>query len=353
MKAFFQEHWFLLTLAAVIAGGMTTGLLGYAPVVQPVTGLLNPRWITACVLFLMAFSLNSDHLTAAFRAPGPVLLASLINFCFVPLAAWLLMPMQQTHDFRLGLMIAASVPCTTAAASVMTRKARGNDAVSLLATIATNMSCFVLTPLWLHWTADAEVNLPTGKLMLQLLEAVLTPTIAGQLLRQPAPLHAFAVRHKAAIGVAALILIEVMVVTAALSAGQALHRMPLGSSAAGAASGGTRALAGLSPGGVALVWGSCVLIHLSALSIGWWLARITGNARAEASAVAFAGSQKTLPIGIYVSGLFTARYPFVMFPMLLYHTSQLFLDTWLASRMAARLDRPATTPPVTEEQPPS
>ncbi|HTI50553.1 MAG TPA: bile acid:sodium symporter, partial [Planctomycetaceae bacterium] len=66
------------------------------------------------------------------------------------------------------------------------------------------------------------------------------------------------------------------------------------------------------------------------------------SARAEAAAVAFAGSQKTLPIGIYVSGLFAAAFPFAMFPMLLYHTSQLFLDTWLASRMAARSDSPAT-----------
>lgn len=352
MKAFFQEHWFLSTLAVVIAGGITTGLLGFGPVVRPVTGQLNPRWITACVLFLMAFSLNSDHLTAAFRAPGPVVLASLINFGLVPLAAWFLMPIQQTHDFRLGLMIAASVPCTTAAASVMTRKARGNDAVSLLATIVTNMSCFVLTPLWLHWTAAAEVNLPAGKLMLQLLQAVLTPTIAGQLLRQPAPLHEFAVRHKAAIGVVALILIEVMVVTAALSAGEALHRMQMGVAGATAA-GGTRAPGELTLGGVLLVWGSCVLIHLSALSVGWWLARFTGSARAESAAVAFAGSQKTLPIGIYVSALFTGTYPFAMFPMLLYHTSQLFLDTWLASRMAARPDTPAENRPVAEEPLPS
>jgi sodium/bile acid cotransporter 7 len=344
MKAFFKEHWFLSTLAMLIAGGITVGMLGYAPLLRPWTDHLNPRWITACVLFLMAFSLNSDHLTAAFRSPGPVLAASLVNFGFVPLAAWLLMPIQQTHDFRLGLMIAACVPCTTAAASVMTRKARGNDAVSLLATIATNMSCFVLTPLWLHWTAAAEINLPTGKLMLQLLQAVLTPTIAGQLLRQPAALHDFAVRHKAAIGVAALILIEVMVVTAALSAGQALHRMQMSGAVDAAASGGAPRLVELTLGGVALVWGSCVAVHVSAMTVGWWLARLTGNARAEAAAVAFAGSQKTLPIGIYVSGLFTATYPFVMFPMLLYHTSQLFLDTWIASRMAARMDTPAAPP---------
>ena len=98
MKSFLRAHWFLTTLALMIATGMTLGFLGYKPLVAPVLDYLSPRWVTACVLFLMAFSLDSDHLTAAFRSPMPVLMASTVNFGLVPLAGWLFMPLQQMHE---------------------------------------------------------------------------------------------------------------------------------------------------------------------------------------------------------------------------------------------------------------
>ncbi|MFN0055508.1 MAG: bile acid:sodium symporter family protein [Planctomycetales bacterium] len=354
MRNYWQQHWFLTTLAALIVAGMTLGFLGYDQKLQPLVQQLNPRWITAGVLFLMAFSLASEHLWAAFRSPRPVLLGCLMNYGVVPLLAWGLMGVQQSDDFRFGLMIASSVPCTVAAASVMTRKARGNDAVSLLTTLATNLGCFVLTPLWLQGTTGTQVELPIGRLMLDLLEAVLAPTIAGQLLRQPARLHDFAVKHKAAIGVAAQVLIEVLVLTAALRAGVALRQMktavPLPVESAEIAAALPREYRNATPAqeaptppitvrGVFVVWSCCVGIHSLALGGGWWIARRTGSSPAEAAAVAFAGSQKTLPIGLLIStdpALFGSDYPFAMFPMLLYHTSQLFLDTWVASRLARR-----------------
>ncbi|MSR57311.1 MAG: hypothetical protein EXS05_06535 [Planctomycetaceae bacterium] len=325
MKSFLKQHWFLTTLAMLIALGLALGLAGYGPQLRPLVERFSPRWITAGVLFLMAFSLDSDHLAAAFRSPRPVVIACLVNFGLVPLLGWLFMRWQSTEDFRLGLMIAASVPCTTAAASVMTRHAKGNDAVSLLTTVATNLSCFVLTPLWLQWTTATEVEMDTGKLIVDLLVAVLAPTVAGQLLRQPARGHQFAEQHKGSIGVCAQVLIEVLVLTAALRAGTALNEMST-----------SDATAPVTTAGLAGVWISCMAIHLTALAAGWCLARRVGCARAEAAAVAFAGSQKTLPIGLYVADLFGSAFPFAMFPMLLYHTSQLFFDTWLASRMAAK-----------------
>jgi sodium/bile acid cotransporter 7 len=243
-------------------------------------------------------------------------------------------------------MIVASVPCTTAAASVMTRKARGNDAISLLTSIATNMACFVLTPLWLHATTATEVNLPLEKMMVDLLVAVVLPTVAGQILRRAARLHAFVARHKAAVGVTAQVLIELMVVTAALGAGHALHSMG-GTSASSAVADeapGTFAAAPprneLTSIAVVFVWGSCVAIHLAALATGWWLARRTGHRRSEAAAVAFAGSQKTLPIGLLLAtdpamfGSADAGVPFAVFPILMYHASQLFVDTLVADRVA-------------------
>lgn len=348
MIPFWRKHWFLTTLGLFIACGMALGIFGYEPVVRPAVAFINPRWTTACVLFLMSFSLESNRLWAAFRAPRPVLLGAGINFGLVPLLAWALALLQQHPDFRLGLMIAASVPCTTAAASVMTRKARGNDAISLLVTMGTNVLCFVLTPLWLQWTTSSRIELDTQRLMVDLVQAVLVPTVLGQTLRQPRVLHDFAVRHNVTLGVAAQILIEVLVLTAALHAGARLHPVQPGSLAIAAtretptanasSQRHSQAVHTISAADVFVVWSSCVAVHLASLAAGWLLARRTGSSQADAAAVAFAGSQKTLPIGLYIAtdqALFGSTHPFAVFPMLLYHASQLFIDTWLASQMAA------------------
>ena len=119
MLVFLEKRWFLILLAMLIAGGMTVGSRGPGGPAQTISESVNPRWITAIVLFLMTFSLDSGQLRASFRTPGPVVWASALNYVFIPLLAWWLMAVQQTADFAYGLMIAGSVPCTLAAASVV------------------------------------------------------------------------------------------------------------------------------------------------------------------------------------------------------------------------------------------
>ena len=355
MRNFWRQHWFLTTLALLILSGLSVGGLGYGPVVEPYVKLLNPRWITAAVLFLMSFSLDSSRLWGAFRSPGPVLLAFGLNYGLIPVLGWLLMPFQQSPDLRFGLMIAATVPCTTAAASVMTRKAGGNDAVSLLVTLSTNLLCFLLTPLWLRWTTATTVDFDITRMMWELVQAVLAPTLLGQALRRVGPLRDFATRYKTEISTAAQVLIEVMVFSAALQAGMKLRQLPVapvtpgvsGELAAPVDSGPASAAIAepVTLTGVLVALVSVAGIHLTVLAMGWFTSRALGIARPEATAVAFAGSQKTLPIGVYVAThAVAAPYPFAIFPMLLYHTSQLFLDTAIASRL-----KPSDPPPPAPE----
>jgi solute carrier family 10 (sodium/bile acid cotransporter), member 7 len=330
MRNFLARHWFLSTLALFIVFGLGLGASGLGPAVQPAADWVSPRWTTACVLFLMSYSLETTRLWAAFRAPGPVALGFFFNYGFIPALAWPVSMIQQTPDFRLGILIAASVPCTTAAASVMTRKANGNDAVSLLTTLSTNLSCFALTPMWLRWTAARDVELNTLQMMLDLVVAVLLPTVAGQLARIPSTTREFANRRKTPIGVTAQVLIEILVFTAALKAGTTLYEMQSSTAQTGNAANSVGALS------LGLVWASCIAIHLAGLAGAWFASGRLGLAPAESAAVAFSGSQKTLPVGLYVAALFGPEYPFAMFPMLLYHASQLFLDTLIAAKLAAR-----------------
>lgn len=348
MLQMFRRRWFLLSLAALIPSGLAVGANASEETVEQLFNVFRPRVITAIVLFLMAFSLDSRQLGASLRSPGPVLWAALVNYGLIPLMAWPLMRVQTSPDFALGLMIAAAVPSTMAAASVWTRKAGGNDAVSLLVTIATNGLCFVLTPMWLKITTARSIELDVWQMLARLVTAVLVPMIAGQLVRQvPAAGHV-ARRFKQPIGVAAQACILTLVFTAACRGGVQLN-------SAGATPGA---------GGVALVWATCIGVHLAAMLAGVVAGRLFGFRRGDWIAVAFSSSQKTLPIGLLVATDPTmfgnpdllgpgVGVPFAVFPMLMYHASQLFIDTAVADRLRAGGDRDLEPQNAGSEIPPT
>ena len=293
---FFGKHWFLVSLVALVGGGLAVGLSLSQETVDALDSQQGagaflaaaPGWITRIVLFLMAFSLNSGKLREALRFPLPVLWASLVNIVAIPLAGWGLMGLQGNQSFAVGLVIATSVPCTMAAVSVWTRKAGGNDAVSLLTTLLTNSLCFVVTPFWLNLaTSDlvgSSAELGIGAMTERLLYVVLVPSILGQLARSIPAVGRFAVAHKARIGIIAQGLILVLVFTAsALKAGPQLKSGSLGL------------------GAIAIVWVCCLAIHLAAMLLGGLGARLMGFSREDRIAVLFGSSQKTLPIGVLLA----------------------------------------------------
>lgn len=336
MARFLQKRWFLIALVVLIPAGIALGM----HVSPDVAWRFVERWpgvvqasllrfsgiATGLILFLMAFSLDTRQLRAAFRAPGPVVWATAVNFGAIPLIAWPLMWIQRTHDFRVGLMIAASVPCTMAAASVWTRKAHGNDAVSLMVTLATNATSFLITPFWLNLTvasATRGVSLDGIGMILDLMATVLVPIVLGQALQMLPRPGQFALRHKKPIGVIAQALILVLVFLSAWRSGTELGEPDSNPELVG----------------VVLVWVSCIVLHLAGMLVaagGAWLA---GFSRGDTAAVAFAGSQKTLPIGVLLASDPAFAAPFAVFPMLMYHASQLFIDTAVADSLASAAQR--------------
>ena len=82
---------------------------------------------------------------------------------------------------------------------------------------------------------------------------------------------------------------------------------------------------------VGIVWGSCMGLHLAGFALAITGGRLFRFAAADMKGAAFAGSQKTLPIGVYIATDLLAGYgvPFAVFPILMFHASQLFLDTIL------------------------
>lgn len=333
MLSFLRKRWFLFGLLIAIGGGL---LLGFSlpsdqlDQLRSRIGASRTGYVVAFVLFLMSFSLDGRKLRASLVAPAPVLWAVAVNQAVIPLLAWPLCWIQGNDDFRLGLMIAATVPCTMAAASVWTRRAGGNDAVSLLVTVVTNGLCFIVTPLWLQAFAAVElsgvvasVNLDTWQMMQRLIQSALIPIVLGQLARLVPTLARGADRYKTLMGVWAQGAILLLVFGAACGAGPQLV------SGAGY-EGGAQA--------IVLVWGSCIVVHAAGMWIAWRGAAAIGFSTEDRRAITFAGSQKTLPIGVLLATdpqLFgSSGLPFAVFPMLMFHGSQLFMDTAVADRMA-------------------
>ena len=336
MMDFFKKRWFLISLLTLIVTGITLGYTVEAAKIEAFRERVPARWVTAFVLLLMAYSLDSRQLKAAFKSPAPVVWACSTNYLLIPLLGLALMKLQRTPDFKIGLMIACSTPCTLAACSVWTRKAGGNDAVSLLTTLTTNTACFIVAPLWLtaasSLTADSSepVNIDLSKLAGKLIFVVLIPTIAGQLIRQPAKSEEFAQENKTALGVIAQSSILFLVFLSACAGGVKLQQQ----------GGISTQLAG-----IVVVWLSCVAIHLTALAAAWFGGSLFGFERRDRIGAAFAGSQKTLPIGVYLAtdqttfggpaAFLGQAVPFAVFPILMFHASQLFLDTIVADKMNA------------------
>lgn len=312
-----RKYWFLIGLVVCIAAGIALGNQQGPGSDEPIVPL-DTRLATAIVLFLMSFTLKGDHLRDAFLRPWPVAIAFAINFGLIPLMAIPAMGVQFLSDFEVGLMIAASVPCTMAAASVWTRKAGGNDAVSLLVTVTTNGSCFLITPLWLNWRLESAVELDLSSMITRLLTGVLIPMLIGQLLRLWPPCAAWADRFKTECGVVAQALILALVFTGATNAGMRI------------AGGGTPP----GVGAIALVWFTVIVLHLLAFTVGLASGRALGFAPRDVTAMAFASSQKTLPIGLLLADMVSTAAPFAVFPMLMFHASQLFIDTALVPRLA-------------------
>jgi sodium/bile acid cotransporter 7 len=320
MKHFLLQRWFLIALVAVLAIGSC-----FARQLQPLTVFELPGTsfplrsaIVATVLFLMALPLEASAMWRAMRRPWPPLLAVGVNFGLLPLFAWGV-SFGLNADLGGGLLVAAATPCTLASAAVWTRRAGGNDAVAILVTIITNLLCFIVTPLWLLAMTGESVSSPElslAKMSMNLGLLVVLPMTAAQLLRLYKPLGIWATREKAMVSVLAQCGLLAMVMIGAIQTGLRLGdptQSPL-----------------LALDLIAMLAAVC-FVHTAMLWVGVLLAKLARFSREDQIAVAFAGSQKTLMVGL----LMAISLQVSILPMVAFHISQLFIDTLIADRFRA------------------
>jgi sodium/bile acid cotransporter 7 len=313
MIPFFARQWFLVCLALVLTFGLAFPDAAFFPWLVRATVLRNG--IVATVLLMTSLVLNTRAITDAIRRPLAVSWGVLVNSAIVPLAAWPLSLLLH-DDLALGLIVTAAAPCTVASAAVWTRRAGGNDAIAILVTVITNASCFLVMPLWIRLFSGLSGSpIPVGEMMLKLLYQVFLPMAIGQLLRQHAGIARWSGDRKRLLGNLSQVGILVIVLVGAINCGEQLRQTSQWSLGAGP-----------------IAWMLLVVaaLHIAMLVVAQQGGRALGLPRESWIATGFAGSQKTLMVGLHValqigSGL-------TILPMVAYHVLQLLIDTLVADQ---------------------
>src|SRR5216683_6015241 len=211
MKHFLLKRWFFLLL---VSGVTLAGL--FPQKLRLLTDLLEVRVVVALALFLMAWCLESRNLLNSLLRPWPALWAVTISYGAMPVLGWIGGSLVGLEDFRVGLMVSASVPCTLASAVLWTRMAGGNEATALWVTLLTTGSSWLATTAWLIWGTGTQVKVETAALMQGLLLVLVLPVGLGQLIRAIPAFGRFALRQKTSLGFVSKILILTIIWKAAV-----------------------------------------------------------------------------------------------------------------------------------------
>jgi sodium/bile acid cotransporter 7 len=86
---------------------------------------------------------------------------------------------------------------------------------------------------------------------------------------------------------------------------------------------------------VAGVGAACLVLHIGVLWLGYAGGRLIRLDGADRRAVAFAGSQKTLPVALYLfETYYASQFPLAVLPLALFQLGQLTADSIIAERLA-------------------
>ena len=286
----------------------------------PLAGLAESSWIkwgiVSVTMFIMAWPLKFGQLKTTISRPQAALLASILNVGLIPLLVWPFAGFARI-EIGCGMIVAAATPCTLATGAVWTRRAGGNDGIAMMVTIITNSTCFIVMPFWIFWLTGVEIE--SSKLLgtvYKLLAFVVLPIGVAQLLRIHRASADWATTNKSKLSIAAMIGVLSVVFVGAIGMGNRVADVQ-----------SSTAVKDLLVAATVLVSVHCVVFWL-----GMKIAGVMKMPRPDQIAVGFAGSQKTLVIGLSTA----ISLGFSMLPILMYHVMQLIIGTILVDQIRNR-----------------
>lgn len=311
MASLLKKYWFFGGIVLAVLGGFgASGLHGWLQEYQIVTaGIFLAFFITGLVLDTSR--LNAQLLQV--RAPLAAMISSLI---FIPLLSWFLARLVFPLEYVLGVCIIATAPVTVVSGTVMTALGRGNVPLSLFICVLGNFVGVFTIPfsLKLLVAAGDNVDLPVLRMLSGLIVTVLIPIALGMLAQSP--LYAFRTRYRKGFSVFQQCIVLLIILNAVAGSGDNIH-------AAGAF--------------LPLLLAFIVALHALILIMNFGISKVIGLDRPATTAFTIHTSQKTLAVSYLVwSGYFASQYPLALIPGIVYHLTQMIMDTFVAERFRKR-----------------
>ncbi len=304
MRTLVRRAWFFAGIAVVVAAAFLFPELGHA--------VRRYRVLHAAIFlaFLVTgASLDARAIREQLRNARTLLAAAGSALLLVPVGAYVLarLAFPDVPDFVVGVTLIAAAPVTLASGTVMTTVALGNVALSLFICIAVNLAGLLTMPavLALLLRLGETVRLPVLEVFGGLALTILLPVALGQAIRPRVRRWLGAWTSPFQQGVVLLIIFNAV------------------SSSADRVAGAGGILAALAVFTFAL--------RLLVLALNYGIARALRLDPPSTSAFTIHVSQKTLTVSYLVwSGYFAAAYPLAMLPGIVYHLTQMAMDTLLA-----------------------
>ena len=159
-------------------------------ILASVLGILYPpaflwfsgRWVEsaiALVMLGMGFTLTIADFKQLLKIPSSFALGFACQYTVMPLLGWGIgRALHLEPGFAAGLILVAACPGGVAS-NLISYLARANVALSVVLTMASTLTAFVMTPLWCKTLAGTIVEVDAWGICLSTLRAVVAPVLIG------------------------------------------------------------------------------------------------------------------------------------------------------------------------------
>ena len=159
-------------------------------VLSSLIGILYPpaflwfsgRWVEsaiALVMLGMGFTLTIDDFKRLLKIPGSFALGFACQYTVMPLLGWGIgRALHLEAGFAAGLILVAACPGGVAS-NLISYLARANVALSVVLTMASTLTAFVMTPLWCKTLAGTYVEVDALGICFSTLRAIVAPVLIG------------------------------------------------------------------------------------------------------------------------------------------------------------------------------
>lgn len=317
LKSIFVKNWFFVGIAVMVLTAF------YFPGI----GIFIKAYKVLNIVIFLGFlltglTLDTSSILEQLRDVRVLLAAVISSLILFPAIAYFLALLffKSTPDFAMGALIIGVAPVTIASGTVMTAMALGNVPLSLFICVLTNFAAlltipFILTNL-LHFTGTS-IDLPVAGMLFSLVLKVLVPTLIGQLLRPRMAAMIFPYQKQISIFNQSIILM--IILNAVSSAADRLLESD-----------------------ITIVWLFVFMfgLHWLILALNFGLSRIIRLDLPSTAAFTIHTSQKTLTISYLVwVEHFYHSHPMALIPPIVYHLTQIIVDTWVAHRFRKAAER--------------